>query len=126
MRRTITGAAIMIAIFVLAAPSAMAGNGRGTKSGNFFSYVYRWVRDDDGDGIPNGLDPDYVRPEDGTGYGKLGAGSCPDTGVDQVQTRTRDRIRDCEELMNGDCQCAGNLHEHQYQYRLNRDGVKRA
>jgi hypothetical protein len=23
--------------------------------------------DDDGDGIPNGLDPDYVRPEDGTG-----------------------------------------------------------
>ena len=23
--------------------------------------------DDDGDGIPNGLDPDYVRPKDGTG-----------------------------------------------------------
>ena len=23
--------------------------------------------DDDGDGIPNGLDPDYVRPEEGTG-----------------------------------------------------------
>ena len=23
--------------------------------------------DHDGDGIPNGLDPDYVRPEDGTG-----------------------------------------------------------
>ena len=34
--------------------------------------------DADGDGIPNGLDPDYVRPEDGTGsqfkfqHGKLG------------------------------------------------------
>ncbi len=33
--------------------------------------------DADGDGIPNGLDPDYVKPEDGTGsqaknqYGKL-------------------------------------------------------
>ena len=33
--------------------------------------------DHDGDGIPNGLDPDYVRPEDGTGtqarhqFGKL-------------------------------------------------------
>lgn len=29
--------------------------------------------DDDGDGIPNGLDPDYVRPKDGTGhqFGKL-------------------------------------------------------
>lgn len=24
--------------------------------------------DHDGDGIPNGLDPDYVRPEDGTGH----------------------------------------------------------
>ena len=29
--------------------------------------------DDDGDGIPNGLDPDYVKPNDGTGhqFGKL-------------------------------------------------------
>lgn len=33
--------------------------------------------DDDGDGIPNGQDPDYVRPQDGTGhqFGKMhGAG----------------------------------------------------
>lgn len=29
--------------------------------------------DDDGDGIPNGQDPDYVKPKDGTGhqFGKL-------------------------------------------------------
>lgn len=29
--------------------------------------------DDDGDGIPNGQDPDYVRPQDGTGhqFGKM-------------------------------------------------------
>ncbi len=35
-----------------------------------------YARDDDGDGIPNGLDPDYVKPMDGTGrklaYGKNG------------------------------------------------------
>ena len=33
--------------------------------------------DNDGDGIPNGQDPDYVRPQDGTGhkFGKMdGAG----------------------------------------------------
>jgi hypothetical protein len=33
--------------------------------------------DDDGDGIPNGQDPDYVRPQDGSGhkFGKMnGAG----------------------------------------------------
>ncbi len=26
------------------------------------------MADHDGDGIPNGLDPDWVRPEDGSGY----------------------------------------------------------
>lgn len=33
--------------------------------------------DDDGDGIPNGLDPDYVKPKDGTGhqFGKLNGGA---------------------------------------------------
>ncbi len=27
-----------------------------------------YYRDHDGDGIPNGQDPDWMRPEDGTGY----------------------------------------------------------
>ena len=31
-------------------------------------YSYSNVRDDDGDGIPNGQDDDYVKPQDGTGY----------------------------------------------------------
>ncbi len=30
---------------------------------------FMWFRDADGDGIPNGLDPDYTRPLDGTGFG---------------------------------------------------------
>ena len=72
MRKMITIAATMLAIFVLASPSVMAGSGNGTGDGNYFQNFYQWLRDDDGDGIPNCLDPDYVRPEDGTGYGKLG------------------------------------------------------
>lgn len=40
-----------------------------------------WMQDADGDGIPNGQDPDYLRPQDGTGSqyrrgaGPLGAGN---------------------------------------------------
>ena len=30
-------------------------------------YAYQLARDDDGDGVPNGQDPDWVKPEDGTG-----------------------------------------------------------
>jgi hypothetical protein len=33
-----------------------------------FGFNYEWLRDDDGDGIPNHLDDDYVPPRDGTGY----------------------------------------------------------
>ena len=29
---------------------------------------FSWFRDADGDGIPNGLDDDWMRPEDGSGY----------------------------------------------------------
>ena len=36
---------------------------------------YNWLRDDDGDGIPNCLDDDYVRTEDGSGYGYCGGDS---------------------------------------------------
>jgi hypothetical protein len=97
MRKTLTALAVILAVFVLAAPSAMAGEGRG--SGNYFKYFYQWLRDDDGDGIPNCLDPDYVRPEDGSGYGKLGPGSGTGTGScdgtpDRIRTRTRDQERD--------------------------------
>lgn len=58
-----------------------------------YSYFFSWMRDDDGDGIPNGLDPDYEKPEDGTGYGKLkGNGTC-DNDCDGTPDRTRDRLQ---------------------------------
>lgn len=49
-------------------------------NGNQFGKgaVHHWgPLDDDGDGIPNGLDPDYVKPKDGTGhqFGKLNGGA---------------------------------------------------
>ncbi len=52
----------MLAFAVTLGPSvASADVGSG---GNSFA----WFRDADGDGIPNGMDDDWVRPEDGTGY----------------------------------------------------------
>ncbi|MCF8383824.1 MAG: hypothetical protein K9G39_09610 [Chlorobium sp.] len=49
--------------------------------------------DADGDGIPNGQDPDYVRPLDGSGNGgrvvsATGAGVCDGTGPKGQATRS--------------------------------------
>lgn len=98
MRKMITVAATMLAIFVLASPSAMAGNGKGAGGGNYFENFYQWLRDDDGDGIPNCLDPDYVRPEDGTGNGKLGPKSLALRSGDQNQIRHKERNQNRETL----------------------------
>ena len=41
-------------------------------------YAYQLQRDDDGDGVPNGQDPDWVKPQDGTGHKaahKIGKGA---------------------------------------------------
>jgi hypothetical protein len=74
MRKTLIAMIALFAVALLAAPPAMAKGPNGTGSGiaNAYHYFYQWLRDDDGDGIPNCLDPDYVKPEDGTGYGKKG------------------------------------------------------
>jgi len=81
---------------------------------------FQWLRDDDGDGIPNHLDPDWVRPEDGTGYmmkhgfflpttcSPIGAAQSrqthrlrwqhqvkfPDTQTSPIHDRIHDRLRD--------------------------------
>jgi hypothetical protein len=44
------------------------------------------ARDADGDGIPNGQDPDWVKPEDGTGYKEQNRAGQPDaSGMTQGQ-----------------------------------------
>ncbi len=98
MRKMLTIAATMLAIFVLASPSVMAGNGKGTGDGNYFKNFYQWLRDDDGDGIPNCLDPDYIRPEDGTGFGKLGPNSLALRSGDKNQIRHEERHQDRKKL----------------------------
>jgi len=60
MQRILIIVAVALAAVALIVPAASAGSGNG--------YGYVWLRDDDGDGIPNGQDPDWIRPEDGTGY----------------------------------------------------------
>jgi len=72
-------AAIALALTFSATAVQAAGPGDGTCPNPYFN-------DSDGDGIPNGLDPDYTPPADGTGFQyqrRGGAGV-----VSQVQTRS--------------------------------------
>jgi len=116
MRKMITIAATMLAIFVLASPSVMAGTGNGTGDGNYFLKFYQWLRDSDGDGIPNCLDPDYIRPEDGTGFGTLDSSLSAAQDGDKDQTRDKDQIRDRDQLKDGSCTetCTGNVYKLSY------------
>ncbi len=74
MRRTLTLMVVLVAIALLASPPVMAKGPAGNGKSFAYHYFFQWLRDDDGDGIPNCQDPDYVKPEDGTGYGKNGDG----------------------------------------------------
>ncbi len=51
--------------------------------GKDFSYFFQfqWLRDADGDGIPNCLDDDWERPQNGTGYGQNNGTCLPTNGV---------------------------------------------
>jgi len=65
MRKTTVIAIIFGLAFLMGASQVSAGNG--SIFGGVFNF-FQWQRDDDGDGIPNCEDEDYVRPQDGTGY----------------------------------------------------------
>ena len=58
MRRSTLLILVLFTATLILPGVAMAGDG------NF----YNWLNDDDGDGIPNCLDPDWYAPEDGSGY----------------------------------------------------------
>lgn len=70
----LTALVLLLGLAAVAAAQC-TGDGSGPAYGNGFGFVdengdgYNDLAPDaDGDGIPNGLDPDYVRPLDGTGY----------------------------------------------------------
>lgn len=64
--------------------------------------------DDDGDGIPNGLDADYVKhAQDGTGYqmrnghGEHASADVMDNNMTQTRNHQRLRALNCEAFCNG-------------------------
>ncbi|MCB2230035.1 hypothetical protein KQH82_04910 [bacterium] len=98
MRKSLLLATILGLVVLMGAPTAMAGDGKGSA----WAHAFNWFQDADGDGIPNGLDPDWIRPYDGDGYKhghrfQIGEQSSTDGGPtgDQDQDRLRDRLQDC-------------------------------
>jgi hypothetical protein len=70
----------IVALFALGAPASALAQGLGFTVGGFVDDngdgYNDLAPDADGDGIPNGLDPDYVRPLDGTGERFGATGEC--------------------------------------------------
>jgi hypothetical protein len=62
----------LVATAATAAGPAMNRNGPGPGGGMCYNPL---APDADGDGIPNGLDPDYAPPRDGSGRGLCRAGA---------------------------------------------------
>jgi len=103
MGRTIIIAILAVMLLGLVSTDSNAGmmlrpDDAGIAKMYSYFFNYNWLRDDDGDGIPNCLDPDYVKPEDGTGYGKVtGAGDCTgdcDGTPDRIRDRTKLQLKD--------------------------------
>jgi hypothetical protein len=90
--------------FTMSLGAAQASAGVGNGISNFFQF--QWLRDADGDGIPNCLDDDWERPQNGSGNGfnngdcllSSGAGF---TGDDGKMTRNRKEHRHSDENPDG-------------------------
>ena len=87
MTRFILVFALMTFALALGASQASA------KVGPMFGYGYQWFRDADGDGIPNGLDDDWVRPQDGTGHQLKNGFAGPNTVGDKNQYNNQKRFQ---------------------------------
>jgi hypothetical protein len=69
IRIMLVATAIMLTALAATAMAQAPGNGPGAGGGTCYNPS---APDHDGDGIPNGLDPDYGPPRDGTGRGLRG------------------------------------------------------
>lgn len=116
MSRVVFVFAVLALATAIAVPQASAGAGKGN------AYNYNWLRDADGDGIPNGLDEDWTRPLDGSGhqlkhgfgllltgfgYGNIEAGKIfrNQNRHHKNQSETAgDRIRERKQLRDDSCQ----------------------
>jgi len=93
IRNLILTAIVMLGLIMVTAPSAWAQtcDGNGTNfidlNGDGFNDN---APDHDGDGIPNGLDPDYIKhAQDGTGYQKGKIGENQGQGMLQEKAMTK-------------------------------------
>ena len=80
----IIGLAILLGFFFIS-NSSYAQQGKGSKAGRGFvdlngDGINDYAIDSDNDGVPNCLDPDFVRPMDGSGR-KLMKGSAAKKGI---------------------------------------------
>jgi len=101
MRRIVLILGILAFVMIFGTTQASAGEGNG--------HSFAWFQDADGDGIPNGMDDDWIRPENGSGFklhnrfGLFGIGAFFGNGdggkVDSNQYRHRKNNRD------GDSDC---------------------
>ena len=93
MKKIITMVAVAGVVFGLSQAKPVIAHAGQNQSGNIFSGmmgnfidldgdgINDNALDADGDGIPNSQDPDYVRPQDGSGVGSgRGTGTCTTTG----------------------------------------------
>ena len=92
MRKLMSIASVAALVLLIGGTDLFAAGPKGPvmeKHSFFYNYFYQWLRDDDGDGIPNCLDPDYVKPEDGTGNAYKKGEDNGDGEGSKVRTRTR-------------------------------------
>ena len=91
---------------------ALAGNGFGTTTGfntPLATGTCACDQDDDGDGIPNSEDPDWVRPLDGSGYGTgYGTGYGMGLSADRPLDGTGYGAQGGNGMNNGSGTCGGN------------------
>lgn len=87
MRQILLLIAVTAVVIVIGAPQVEA------VPAPLYGHGFQWLRDDDGDGIPNCLDDDYVPPLDGTGYKMMHQGMTSGLVLD-VPIVLGDRIRD--------------------------------
>ncbi len=97
----------VLALLLLTNTAALAQTG-GEKSGKGAMFQ-RGPIDDDGDGIPNGLDPDYVKPQDGSGhqFGKKSQNTQNNQELNGNGTRTRARTMNITGAKAGSGVCDG-------------------
>ncbi len=78
-----------------------------------FGFEYLWMRDDDGDGIPNGQDLDWFPPLDGTGYQLRNGAALNRAPGSDGKAWNGDIIRNRFQKRTGDC----NQDCYKYRYR---------